>query len=111
MSDCAAVADVYTGHHSPRHGACCRPAVKAGTDLECGTEQGRRSWLAQAVQENLITEAEIDKRSTRLFRARFRLGMFDPPSSFEYGRISYMRSIRLSIGSSRSRQRESPSFC
>ena len=43
--------------------------------------------LVDAVHQNLITEPEIDTALRRLFNARFRLGMFDPPSSYAYGRI------------------------
>ena len=91
VSDCAAVADVNTGHHyaaDMAHAAAA--AVKAGTDLECGYGEGKAfPALAQAVQQKLITEAEIDVALTRLFRARFKLGMFDPPSSYAYGRIPF----------------------
>ncbi len=91
VSDCAAVADVNTGHHYANDMAhAAAAAVKAGTDLECGYGEGKAfPALAQAVQEHLITEADLDIALTRLFRARFRLGMFDPPSSFAYGRISF----------------------
>ena len=65
-------------------------AVKAGTDLECGYGKGQAyPALVQAVQQKLITEAELDTALTRLFRARFELGMFDPPSSYAYGRIPF----------------------
>ncbi len=91
VSDCAAVADVNTGHHyaaDMAHAAAA--AVKAGTDLECGYGEGKAfPALAQAVQQKLITEAELDVALTRLFRARFKLGMFDPPSSYAYGRIPF----------------------
>ena len=91
VSDCAAVADVSNGHHYAAdfaHGAAA--AVKAGTDLECGYGQGQAfPALVQAVKDNLITEADIDQALTRLFRARFKLGMFDPPSSFAYGKIPF----------------------
>ncbi len=91
VSDCAAVADVNTGHHyaaDMAHAAAA--AVKAGTDLECGFRQGQAfPALVQAVHENLVSEADLDTALTRLFRARFQLGMFDPPSSFAYGRIPF----------------------
>ena len=91
VSDCAAVADVNTGHHyaaDMAHAAAA--AVKAGTDLECGYGEGKAfPALTQAVQQHLITEADLDTALTRLFRARFQLGMFDPPSSFAYGRIPF----------------------
>ena len=89
VSDCAAVADVNTGHHfSPDMAHAAAASVKAGTDLECGFGKGQAyPALVDAVHQNLITEAEIDTALRRLFTARFRLGMFDPPSSYAYGRI------------------------
>jgi beta-glucosidase len=89
VSDCAAVADVYTGHHfTPDMARAAAAAVKAGTDLECGFGKGQAyPALVEAVHQNLITEAEIDTALRRLFKARFRLGMFDPPSSYAYGQI------------------------
>jgi beta-glucosidase len=91
VSDCAAVADVYTGHHyAPDMAHAAAAAVKAGTDLECGYGKGQAyPALVQAVQQKLITEAELDTALTRLFRARFELGMFDPPASYTYGRIPF----------------------
>ena len=91
VSDCAAVADVNTGHHyAPDMAHAAAAAVKAGTDLECGFAQGQAfPALVEAVHQNLITEAELDTALRRLFTARFRLGMFDPPSSYAYGRIPF----------------------
>src|SRR5580704_12454002 len=91
VSDCAAVADVNTGHHyAPDMVHAAAAAVKAGTDLECGFGQGQAfPALIDAVHQNLITESELDTALHRLFRARFRLGMFDPPSSYVYGRIPF----------------------
>jgi len=91
VSDCAAVADINTGHHYAADMAqAAADAVKAGTDIECGFAQGQAfPALVQAVQQHLITEAELNTSLHRLFRARFRLGMFDPPASYAYGRIPY----------------------
>ena len=89
VSDCAAVADVFNGHHYSAdmpHAAAA--AVKAGTDLECGYGTGQAfPSLIDAVHQGLIKEADLDNALRRLFRARFKLGMFDPPSSFPYGQI------------------------
>ena len=42
VSDCAAVADVNTGHHyAPDMAHAAAAAVKAGTDLECGFREGQ----------------------------------------------------------------------
>ena len=91
VSDCGAVADVATNHHyavDMAHAAA--DAVKAGTDLECGFGQSQGfAALTDAIHQNLITEADLDTALHRLFRARFRLGMFDPPSSYAYGRIPF----------------------
>lgn len=89
VSDCAAVADVHTGHHFASDMAhAAADAVKAGTDLECGFGEGQAfPALVDAVHQNLITEAQIDTALHRLFTARFRLGMFDSRSSYAYGRI------------------------
>ena len=88
VSDCAAVADVNTGHHyAPDMAHAAADAVKAGTDLECGFAGGQAfPALVDAVHQNLITEAELDNSLRRLFRARMKLGMFDPPE-LAYGRI------------------------
>jgi beta-glucosidase len=91
VSDCAAVADVFNGHHyTPDMPHAAAAAVKAGTDLECGYGPGQAfPALVDAVHQGIISEAEIDNALRRLYTARFELGMFDPPSSFAYGQISY----------------------
>jgi beta-glucosidase len=85
VSDCDAVADIYKKHNfkkSEEEGVAV--AVKTGTDLTCGYEYRA---LPSALKQGLITEAEIDTAVKRLFEARFRLGMFDPPDSNPYARI------------------------
>ncbi len=86
VSDCGAINDIYNSHKvvkTPPEAAAL--AVKTGTDLECGTVY--TSSLLDAVKEGLITEAEITVSLKRLFTARFRLGMFDPPEVVSYARI------------------------
>jgi beta-glucosidase len=85
VSDCDAVADIYQKHNfrkTQEEGVAV--AVKTGTDLTCGYEYRA---LPSAVKQGLIAEAEIDTAVKRLFEARFRLGMFDPPESVPYARI------------------------
>jgi beta-glucosidase len=87
VSDCGAIADIYRGHKVvATAGEASALAVKSGTDLECSTVY--RS-LKDAVAKNLITESQIDIAVKRLFTARFRLGMFDPPELVEYSKIPY----------------------
>jgi beta-glucosidase len=91
VSDCGAVSDVATGHkYAPDLVHAGAVSLQAGTDLECGWgEAAPYATLAQAVQQGLVTEAQIDTALRRLFTARFRLGMFDPPESYAYGRIPF----------------------
>jgi beta-glucosidase len=86
VSDCGAVYDILHGHKYAQNAAeAAAAAVEAGTDLTCGDEYG---VLGDAVQRNLISEAEINRALIRLFAARFRLGMFDTPDRVPYASIS-----------------------
>ena len=59
VSDCGAVSDIFRGHeYAPTLGGAAVAAVKAGTDLTCGTEY--RS-LVDEVKAGRISEAEIDR--------------------------------------------------
>jgi beta-glucosidase len=89
VSDCAAVADIFDGHRfTPDMAHAAADAVKAGTDLECGYGPGQAfPSLVDAVHKNLIGEEDLNQALRRLYRERFRLGMFDPPASYAYGRI------------------------
>lgn len=86
VSDCGAVHDIYKNHNlvktAPEAAAL---AVKSGTDLNCGWVYDPA--LIKAVKKGFITEEEIDVSVKRLFTARFKLGMFDPPEMVTYSRI------------------------
>ena len=85
VSDCGAVGDIFHGHkYTSSLAEASAKAVKAGTDLTCGNEYVS---LVEAVQKHFITEEEIDRSVRRLFVARFRLGMFDPPAKVPYSNI------------------------
>src|SRR5436189_159996 len=85
VSDCGAIDDMYQRHRAvPTAAAAAAGGVRTGTDLDCGREYGN---LLDAVHQGLITEQAIDSAVTRLFLARFRLGMFDPPDSVRWARI------------------------
>ena len=87
VSDCGAIDDIFKTHKFKATAAeASALAVKAGTDLTCG---GEYRALTQAVKDGLITEAEIDRALTRLFEARVRLGMFDPPERVPFSKIPY----------------------
>uniref|UniRef100_Q024C7 Glycoside hydrolase, family 3 domain protein n=1 Tax=Solibacter usitatus (strain Ellin6076) TaxID=234267 RepID=Q024C7_SOLUE len=87
VSDCGAVSDIFRGHHyQPDAASASAVAVKAGTDLTCGNEYRA---LVDAVKTGLITEPEINRSLERLFVARFKLGMFDPPERVPFSNIPY----------------------
>ena len=87
VSDCGAISDVFRGHkYLPTAAEASAAAVKAGTDLTCGNEYRA---LVDAVKSGKITEAEIDRSAERLFVARFKLGMFDPPERVPFSKIPY----------------------
>ena len=86
-SDCWAIDDIFGGHALVKTAAeASALAVKMGCDLECGCAF---AGLLDAVRQGLIDEAAIDRAVTRLFTARFRLGMFDPPERTRYGGIPF----------------------
>jgi beta-glucosidase len=88
-SDCDAIDDFSqkNGHHySTNHETGSAAGIEAGTDTDCGTAYRA---LTDAVHHNLITEAKLDVSVKRLFTARMRLGMFDPPASVPFSAIPF----------------------
>jgi beta-glucosidase len=88
-SDCDAIDDFSqkNGHHystDPQSGSVA--GIEAGTDTDCGTAYRA---LTDAVRHNLITEGQLDVSVKRLFTARMRLGMFDPPAKVPYSSIPF----------------------
>ncbi len=85
VSDCGAIDDIYQRHRvAPTAAAAAALGVRSGTDLDCGREYAN---LVEAVHQGLISEQAIDTAVTRLFVARFRLGMFDPPAAVRWAQI------------------------
>lgn len=87
VSDCGAIDDIYLRHKiEPTAAAAAAVSVKSGTDLDCGRVYPN---LVDAVKQGLITEAQIDTSMTRLFLARFKLGMFDSPSKVKWAQTPF----------------------
>ncbi len=75
VSDCDSIDDMVTGHKShPDAASASAAAVKAGTDLDCGTTYNA---LPQAVAKGLIREDELNTSLVRLMAARIRMGLID----------------------------------
>jgi len=89
VSDCGAIGDIYLNHKkAPNAEAGVAMAIKAGTDLNCGVEYEN---AVAAVRGGLLAQSDVDQALRRLLLARFKLGMFDPPSMVPYARIPYSR--------------------
>ena len=93
VSDCGAVADIFIAHgYSPNAQEGVTAAFKAGMDLICGDYRREMTTepdaIVAAVRAKLLPEAVIDQALHRLFTARFRLGMFDPPELVPYSKIT-----------------------
>jgi len=89
VSDCWALVDFYEkGHHevvqTPAEAAAM--AFKAGTDVNCGMVS---PYLADAVEQGLISEEEINVAVRRLLLARLKMGMFDPDEMVPFSSIPY----------------------
>jgi beta-glucosidase len=88
-SDCGAIGDFsesYGHHYSADFAAASAAGILAGTDTDCGTEYLK---LTDAVHKGLLTEAQLDVSLKRLFTARMKLGMFDPPQQVPFSTIPY----------------------
>jgi beta-glucosidase len=93
VSDCGAVSDVVNQHKyetDPEKAVAL--IVKSGLDLECETCESEQfmfdQYLLGAYNNGYITEDEIDIAVKRLFRARMRLGEFDPPEMVPYSNLN-----------------------
>jgi beta-glucosidase len=88
-SDCGAIDDFFEPNRhmtEPDAEHADKVALLAGTDTNCGSTYDR---LGAAVKEGLIKESDIDTSLVRLFEARMRLGLFDPPASVAYTQIPF----------------------
>ena len=91
VSDCGAASDISLNHHYTQampEGMAA--AVKAGMDIICAWPAQQiateRDAVVKAVQQGLLPEANVDRAVKRLFTARMKLGMFDPPDSVPYAK-------------------------
>ena len=93
VSDCDAVDDMTKFHHYQNDNAgSSASALRAGTDLNCGTAY---AGLRDALADGRINEKDLDVAATRLFAARYRLGMFDEPTSAPQNDADANRALAL----------------
>ena len=88
-SDCGAIDDFFekSAHkYSVDKEHASATAVLAGVDTNCGSTY---KALSVAVRQGLLKESDLDTAVERLFAARFKLGLFDDPSTGPYARIPF----------------------
>src|SRR5581483_3044252 len=93
VSVCGAASDIQEAQHytaTMEEGVAA--AVKSGMDIVCGIPMNNvrveKDALLKAVQEGLLSEEDINRSVRRLFTARMKLGMFDPPEDVPYSKIT-----------------------
>jgi len=95
VGDCDSVDEIFSEHHFTKTIAeTAALSLQRGTDNECidsylkAPDNSDYKKYLDAVSAGLLTEAPIDTAVRRLLRARFRLGMFDPPEMVQYAQVS-----------------------
>ncbi len=87
VSDCGAIRDIYQNHKIVETAEeASALGIKRGCDLNCGNTY---QSLKGAIEQGLLTEEELDVSVKRLFTARMKLGMFDPPERVKWTQIPY----------------------
>jgi beta-glucosidase len=94
VSDCDAVRNIFRDHHyRPTQPQASAVSLQRGMDNECIDGPGKVTDdhdykpYVEAVQQGYLPESAIDTALVRLFTARIRLGMFDPPEMVPYSKI------------------------
>ena len=94
VSDCGAIINIFQDHHFTKTQAeASALAVQRGMDNECvdflakvKDDHDYKPYL-DAYKQGDLKESEIDTALRRLFTARIKLGMFDPPEMDPYSKI------------------------
>ena len=94
VSDCGAIVDIDRNHHyRATQSEASAVSLQRGMDNECVdggfkvTDDHDYKAYLDAVMQGQLKEADIDTALIRLFTARMKLGMFDPPSMVPYTKI------------------------
>src|SRR5439155_9842208 len=89
VSDCGAIDDISTGHHfAANNVAAVAVALKAGTDLACDLKNEYLD-IPKAVQQGLLSEADVNRSLHRLLASRVRLGILGAAPPAQFANIAY----------------------
>ena len=102
VSDCDAIADIADGlpmfmthghHYTKTIAEAAAVSVKDGVDNDCADfstpveDSSDYQRYIDAVKQGLLPEKDVDATLRRLFTARMKLGMFDPPQMVNYAQV------------------------
>ncbi|KAJ7680539.1 glycoside hydrolase family 3 protein [Mycena polygramma] len=89
VSDCDAVESIAPPYHNytSTFQEAAAVAIKAGTDLNCGSIY--YDYLQQALDENLVVRTDIEKTLVRQYASLVRLGYFDSADKQPYRQLSW----------------------
>jgi beta-glucosidase len=94
VSDCEAVINIFRDHHFTKTQAeASALALQRGMDNECidftqkvNDDHDYKPYY-DAYKQGILKESDIDRALVRLYTARMKLGMFDPPEMVPYTKI------------------------
>lgn len=85
VSDCGAVEDIWQGHEAAKSAAeACAIAIKAGLNVECGSAF---KSLQEALDQNLLTEKDINEALFPLIMTRLKLGIIGEDPACPYNHV------------------------
>ncbi|KAF9057773.1 glycoside hydrolase family 3 protein [Panaeolus papilionaceus] len=87
-SDCDAVDNIFSTHHfTSNYAQAVADALKAGTDVDCGTAYS--AHLPDAFNQSLITRGDLERALVRQYSSLVRLGYFDPADKQPYRQLGW----------------------
>lgn len=88
VSDCDAINNIFSTHNfTSSFTEAVADAIKAGTDVDCGTTYSKN--LPAALNQSLITRDDLERALTRQYTSLMRLGYFDPPASQPFRQLAW----------------------
>ncbi|HXC53847.1 MAG TPA: glycoside hydrolase family 3 C-terminal domain-containing protein [Rhizomicrobium sp.] len=94
VSDCDAIADIQRGHHyTATYAEAAAVSLRHGVDNDCADfrvptmDSSDYDRYVDAVKQGLVPESALDAALRRLFTARMKLGLFDPPALVPFANL------------------------
>ncbi|MEP7143904.1 MAG: glycoside hydrolase family 3 C-terminal domain-containing protein [Ferruginibacter sp.] len=99
VTDCWALEDIWLRHKvMPNSVAVAAAAIKAGVNLDCSNML--QDDVMKSIQQNLLTEKEVDHALAGILRTQFKLGFYDAATHnpfTKYGEDSVSNSYHVDL--------------